>query len=205
MTKFPNWDSYFLPEPRGPESARVLRNLIGATDVGELAAVEREVTLRRLAELEKRPLSGHFDFEHHKAIHHYIFKDVYEWAGRPRTVDMGKTHRLWPAYGIVDQARRTYGAISGEDYLRGLDQGEFVGRLAEHWGEVDVLHAFREGNTRSQRAFFGQLCDHAGYVLNGSYLEVNYTEFNKSRESAMVTGRPDGFARFLADAVHSKG
>ena len=64
-----------------------------------------------------------------------------------------------------------------------------------------VVHAFREGNTRSQRVFFAQLCDNAGYRLNGIYLEANYREFNAARESAMLTARSDQFAEFLASAV----
>jgi len=104
----------------------------------------------------------------------------------------------------VQSAPRIYGAIAKDNYLRGMEPDQFTGRLAEHWGEVNVLHAFREGNTRSQRAFFSQLADHAGYVLDGPYLEGHYRDFNIAREAAMVTGRSDQFADFLQGAVHRK-
>ena len=67
-----------------------------------------------------------------------------------------------------------------------------------------VLHAFGEGNTRSQRAFFQDLCLGAGYVLDGAYLEANFGAFNTALESAMITGHSEGFAEFLADAAHRK-
>lgn len=117
---------------------------------------------------------------------------------------MGKTHRLWPAASLVQSASRIYGAIAEDSCLRGMEPDQFTGRLAEHWGEINVLHAFREGNTRSQRAFFSQLADQTGYVLDGPYLEQHYQDLAIAREAAMVTGRSDTFAAFLYDAVHRK-
>lgn len=209
MTRFTSWDSYFTDNPRNlhiPEDQRVLRNLIGAKTVAELAQQENRITMLRVLQVERGEVNipGMFDFAHQCAIHAHIFGDIYEWAGQPRTVDMGKTHRLWPAAGIQTQAPTTYGAIADDNYLRGLGRAAFVARLAEHWGEINVLHAFREGNTRSQRVFFGLLCRQAGYELDATFLEVHYAEFNSARESAMLTARSDTFAGFLTDAVHRR-
>lgn len=169
-----------------------------------LAEQERVITMRRVFALERNPMEGNFDFDHHRAIHRHIFRDVYEWAGEPRTVDMGKTHRLWPSATLVQSAPGIYGAIAKDKYLRDMEPDQFAGRLAEHWGAVNVLHAFREGNTRSQRVFFSQLADQAGYVLDGPYLEAHYREFNTAREAAMVTGNSEQFAAFLRGALHRK-
>lgn len=209
MTTFNSWDSYFNDNPRNPkiaEDQRVLRNLLGAATAEDLADQEKQVTLMRVNQLENGTVQvdGDFDFDHHRAIHRHVFGDVYEWAGEPRTVDMSKTHRLWPAELIEQSAPDVYGAIARDNYLRDMDPDQFAGRLAEHWGEVNVLHAFREGNTRSQRAFFAQLADQAGYTLDGTYLEEHYREFNTARETAMVTGRSDQFAVFLSAAVHKQ-
>ncbi|MGL5830032.1 MAG: Fic/DOC family protein, partial [Angustibacter sp.] len=76
-----------------------------------------------------------------------------------------------------------------------------IARLAEHWGEVNVVHAFREGNTRSQVAFFTQLCAEAGYILDGAYLQTHERGFNEARASAMLTADSRQFADFLAKAV----
>ena len=78
MTKYDTWDSYFLPEPSHPEKERALCNLLGATTASQLAEQERRVTLAKVGELERAPIPGNFDFEHHRAIHKYIFGDVYE-------------------------------------------------------------------------------------------------------------------------------
>lgn len=141
MTQFDSWDSYFDDNPRDPKIAerrRVLRNLIGASNPGDLAEQEKRITMLRVNELEQGfvAVHGQFDFDHHRAIHRHIFRDVYEWAGEPRTVDMGKTHRLWPAATLVQSAPGIYGAIAKDNYLRDMEPDQFVGRLAEHWGEV---------------------------------------------------------------------
>lgn len=206
MTRFDTWDSYFTDNPRDPgipEDQRVLRNLLWARTAPDLAAQEKQITLLRVIQIERGEvtIAGSFDFAHHCAIHAHIFGDVYEWAGQPRTVDMSKAHRLWPAAGIEAQAPITYGAIATENYLRGLDHATFVAHLAEHWGEINVLHAFREGNTRSQRVFFALLCAQAGYLLDSAYLEAHYDNFLHARESAMLTADSATLADFLVEAI----
>jgi cell filamentation protein, protein adenylyltransferase len=49
--------------------------------------------------------------------------------------------------------------------LAGLHHDTFVERLAHHYGEVNAVHPFREGNGRTQRAFFLQLAMEAGWYL----------------------------------------
>jgi cell filamentation protein len=34
--------------------------------------------------------AGQLDYEHYKALHHHLFQDVYEWAGKQRTIRIGK-------------------------------------------------------------------------------------------------------------------
>lgn len=42
------------------------------------------------SELSQNPIQGKYDFAHYKAIHRYLFEDLYTWAREPRTVDMSK-------------------------------------------------------------------------------------------------------------------
>ena len=66
----------------------VLRNLSGIRDPQMLAAFEANVTAARLAELGGRPAKGGFDSAHVKAIHRFIFQEVFSWAGEFRTVNI---------------------------------------------------------------------------------------------------------------------
>ena len=68
----------------------VLINKLGIKDSVKLFMAEKEATSIRLYELQQKPIKGKFNLDHLKAIHKYIFQDIYEWAGEQRTVDIGK-------------------------------------------------------------------------------------------------------------------
>ncbi len=53
----------------------------------------------------------------------------------------------------------------------GLRRERFVELLAHYYGELNVLHPFREGNGRTQRAFLRQLSAAAGWRLDWSALD----------------------------------
>src|SRR5437016_13615851 len=91
-------DPYLYP------GTTVLRNLRGLTDPRELEAFEARSTHRRLVELIESPLSGRFDIAHLKAIHRYIFQDVFEWAGQFRTVDISKGGHLFGRAAFLESA-----------------------------------------------------------------------------------------------------
>ena len=57
------------------------------------------------------------------------------------------------------------------NYLRGLPREPFVDRLAHYFAEVNAIHPFREGNGRTQRAFFHQLCRMAGWPIDWTNLD----------------------------------
>jgi cell filamentation protein len=55
--------------------------------------------------------------------------------------------------------------LVADRHLAELDFDPFVERLAHYYGEVNAVHPFREGNGRTQRAFFLQLAIEAGWYL----------------------------------------
>ena len=63
-------------------------------------------------------------------------------------------------------------ALRSENFLRDLDREAFVERLAYYLGEVNAVHPFREGNGRTQRAFFEQLAREAGHTLAWQHLDA---------------------------------
>ena len=50
--------------------------------------------LQEIFFLQQNPIEGNFDFEHLKAIHYFIFKNVYEWAGEKRTINIYKHEQI---------------------------------------------------------------------------------------------------------------
>ncbi|MFE9923151.1 Fic/DOC family protein [Streptomyces sp. NPDC005774] len=137
-------DPYTLPNG-------VLRNKLGITDPRLLAAAEADITRARLVMLAERPLPGAYDLGHHQAFHAAIFGNLYSWAGELRTVNIAKRTPFCPARNLVSYAGEVFGRLASSGQLRGLPRREFVIRLAELYGDMNVLHPFREGNGRAQR------------------------------------------------------
>ncbi|WP_029067972.1 Fic/DOC family protein [Jonesia quinghaiensis] len=205
------WDDYFIP------GTSVLRNNFtssekpyGETDPARITALEEYFTSIRIAELRTNPIEGRFDYDHMKAIHAYVFQDVYEWAGQERTAPragpMTKAgHSYYPAGpALTAAAEAEYAKLAKADHLRGLDRGPFVAELAERWGELNVVHSFREGNTRTQFAFFSQVCDQAGYRLDTEAFRPGNPlrdEFVQARFHSQDTGNNGKLAAFLASAI----
>jgi cell filamentation protein len=78
-------DPYVYPE------TDVLINKAGIRDPAKLEQFERLMTAQRMLQpLTRTPIT----YAGYKAIHRHLFQDVYDWAGQPRTVDIGKGARI---------------------------------------------------------------------------------------------------------------
>jgi Fic/DOC family len=76
-----------------PQSG-VLRNRFGLADQQSLDRAEANAVSIRSILLQLNPLEGNFDSEHLKAIHSYLFRDVYDWAGQFRTIALAKAEDI---------------------------------------------------------------------------------------------------------------
>ena len=146
-------------------------NVPGLGSAAGLEAAEQEITHAALIWLDESPATPAYDLGHLREIHRRIFGDIYDWAGKIRTVAIAKGATFCLPQYIESSAAVIFGELRGEDFLRGLDRDAFTGRLAYYLGEVNALHPFREGNGRAQRAFVSQLARDAGYVLTWQHLD----------------------------------
>ncbi|SEB29707.1 Fic/DOC family protein [Arthrobacter woluwensis] len=218
------WDDYFIP------GTDTLRNKFttaeapyGEPDKNRLELLETLATHARMVELAEHPIEGAFDYEHLKAIHHHLFQDVYDWAGTEREVPVGEwmtksgpdvvhyapgdlrapevAYAYYPAgEPLASAAAQQFRQLESKDFLRGLDHGSFTVELAEIWGELNVVHPFREGNTRTQFVFFAQLAENAGYRLDAGAFVPGAPlrdEFVWARFYSQATGSNDRLAEVL--------
>lgn len=221
MSKDRDWEDYFQP------NSSVLCNIPGLTRQEDLTLYESTMTLQRITELIRSPIQGKFDYEHMKAIHRYLFQDVYEWAGEERTapknavmtkygpdVVTGPSSSGWaqlrpydylPAGpGLTAAAEREYAALAQANWFRGLNQSDFSAALGSSWAKINIIHSFREGNTRSQFVFFRQLSQAAGYHLNMHAFAQGQPlreEFVNARFYAQATADPSRLSAVLAKAI----
>jgi len=150
----------------------VLRNKLGLETAEELADAERQITHAALILIRESPVRAAYDLPHLCAIHQRIFGDIYEWAGRIRTVAIAKGNLFCLPQYIESSSADIFRALRGENFLQGLERGPFLDRLTFYLGEVNAVHPFREGNGRTQRAFFEQLARDARFTLNWQHLDA---------------------------------
>jgi cell filamentation protein len=67
---------------------------------------------------------------------------------------------------IEAQAAKLFAGLKADKFFEGLPAAEFAEKAAHFLSELNVIHAFREGNGRSQLSFFALLADRAGQPLD---------------------------------------
>jgi cell filamentation protein len=133
-------------------------------DAETLEAFELEMTTLRASE----PLpEGDLDVLHYRAVHEHLFQDIYDWAGETRTVQTAKGGNLFclPPY-IDQQLDRLFKPLRGGPDSWGSVEEDFVQFAADFLAELNVVHAFREGNGRAQLSFLHLLGHAAGFPFD---------------------------------------
>ncbi|MFT4246754.1 MAG: Fic family protein [Pseudomonas sp.] len=131
----------------------VLRNKLGIQDEHVLQEAEAAFAAASAESIELH--LGPFTLEYLCQLHRALFRDVYEWAGDLRTVDISKgTTRFCTCARIVPEATRLLGLLDSEPLSNALDPADGMLRIAELYGELNLVHPFREGNGRTQRLLF---------------------------------------------------
>lgn len=144
----------------------VLFNLAEIEDEKILILFESLKVTKRVEELFEKPIKIK-DSQSLLKIHHYLFQDVYKWAGQVRTVNISKNgkpffdgERFNNAFQFIDTL------IVGYRKVKKRDINEIAEKLAEILDNVNYLHPFREGNGRTQREFIRLLALEKGLNLN---------------------------------------
>jgi cell filamentation protein len=159
-------------DPYADPATGVLRNKLGLSTAAALVSAEREITHAALILLRETPVRPAYDLAHLCEVHRRIFGDIYNWAGQVRTVAIAKGSMFCLPQYIEPSAAEIFRQLRNENFLRGLDRDTFIDRLTYYLGEVNAVHPFREGNGRTQRAFFEQLTDDVGFTLAWQRLDA---------------------------------
>ena len=121
-----------------------LENKLGITSSAELATQEERLSKKRALELFE---SGMLDklaagtFKTLQAIHKQLFVDIYDFAGKVRSVNIAKGgFRFVPTMYLLDALKQ----------IERMPQSTFD-EIIEKYVEMNVAHPFREGNGRSTR------------------------------------------------------
>lgn len=137
----------------------------------------------RIFELQEQPIVGQFDVDHLREVHRYIFQDSPQHGpgnfrqAMPIETPYYKSRMLEatgyrynvayaPSNDLQGSLSSALQEVGGVDGFQGLNHDQFVSRMAKLYGDLDHIHPFGEGNSRTLRAFTSQLALETGYVLD---------------------------------------
>lgn len=121
-----------------------LENKLGITSSAELATQEERLSKKRALELFESGMLHKLEagtFKTLQTIHKQLFMDIYDFAGKVRSVNIANGgFRFVPAMYLLDALKQ----------IERMPQSTFD-EIIEKYVEMNVAHPFREGNGRSTR------------------------------------------------------
>lgn len=143
----------------------MLENKLGLTSSADLAREEERISKKKAVELfengilEKLPAGK---FSTLQVIHRCLFEDIYDFAGKVRTVNLAKGNFRFAPLMYLDAA------LANIDKMPQSDFDEIV----EKYVEMNIAHPFREGNGRSTRIWLDHILkNEIGKVIDWSKVD----------------------------------
>ena len=94
----------------------ILINLLNLQNEDELFDAERQLVSLRLLEFYLDPIEGTFDLTYLKTLHHFLFQDLYSWAGEIRTCNIAKGSLFCLAPYIESYAQEIFRSLKQNHY-----------------------------------------------------------------------------------------
>ncbi|MCD8045842.1 MAG: Fic family protein [Clostridiales bacterium] len=121
-----------------------LENRLGITVPADLAREEERISKMKAIELFESGLLDSLEvgrFSSLRAIHRYLFEEIYDFAGEIRTVNISKGAFRFAPLMYLEAALQN---------IDKMPQSTFD-EIIEKYVEMNIAHPFREGNGRSMR------------------------------------------------------
>lgn len=122
----------------------MIENKLGITSAAELAEAEEKISKKKAALLFENSILDNLEagkFASLKAIHKYLFEDIYFFAGELRNVNIAKGNFRFAPLLYLEAALEN---------IDKMPQSTFD-EIIEKYVEMNIAHPFREGNGRSMR------------------------------------------------------
>ena len=142
-----------------------LENKLGIKSSAELAREEERISKKKAVELFENGMLEKLEagkFQTLCEIHKYLFDDIYDFAGKIRTVNLSKGNFRFAPLMYLETA------IKNVDKM---PQNTFD-EIVEKYVEMNIVHPFREGNGRSMRIWLDMMLQkQIGQVVDWSKIE----------------------------------
>lgn len=142
-----------------------LQNKLGLTQSADLAREEERISKKKAVDLFESNLLDTKNlgtFSSLQFIHRYLFEDIYDFAGKIRTVNLAKGNFRFVPLMYLEEALKN---------IDKMPQSTFD-EIIEKYVEMNIAHPFREGNGRSMRIWLNQLLkSEIGKVIDWSKVD----------------------------------
>ena len=121
-----------------------LENKLGLTSSTDLAREEERISKKKAIALFENGMLDKLEagtFSALQTIHQYLFEEIYDFAGKIRTVNISKGNFRFAPVMYLQVAL---------DNIDKMPQSTFD-QIVEKYVEMNIAHPFREGNGRSMR------------------------------------------------------
>ena len=128
----------------------MLENKLGLTSSAELARKEERISKKKALELFEKGILDSLPagrFSTLQAIHRYLFEEIYDFAGKLRTVNLAKGNFRFAPLMYLQAALQN---------IDKMPQSTFD-EIVEKYVEMNIAHPFREGNGRSTRIWLDHI------------------------------------------------
>ena len=128
----------------------MLENKLGLTSSAELAREEERISKKKAAMLFENHILDNLEsgkFSTLQIIHKYLFYEIYDFAGKLRTVNIAKGNFRFAPLMYIESALKN---------IDEMPQSNFD-EIIEKYVEMNIAHPFREGNGRSTRIWLDHM------------------------------------------------
>lgn len=197
-------DPYFYPD------TEILKNRLGIMDDAGLKTAEADYVSLRLAELARDDSVRIFDFDCLCRMHYRIFQDIFEWAGKPRIINIEKAENALNGisieYSDVFDIEGDAKAVLKDMNLYGWKKASFddtVRNFSDCMAKLWKAHPFREGNTRTIVTFCAMFIEAQGIYIDSRLFKDNA----KYMRDALERGKAveEDAVRRITDAGYPAG
>lgn len=128
----------------------MLENKLGISNAAELAREEERISKTKAIALFETGMLDQLEagtFAALQAIHRYLFEDIYDFAGKLRTVNLAKGNFRFAPLMYLEAALKNIDQMPQSDF----------DEIVEKYVEMNIAHPFREGNGRSTRIWLDHI------------------------------------------------
>ena len=142
-----------------------LENKLGLTNSADLAREEERTSKKKAVDLFENGILDKLEpgkFSSLQVIHKYLFDEIYDFAGKIRTVNIAKGNFRFAPVMYLEAALEN---------IDKMPQSTFD-EIVEKYVEMNIAHPFREGNGRSTRIWLDHILkNEIGKVVDWSKVD----------------------------------